>query len=359
MQGTRYWTALMVALALTLALAGCKSYVDFSGPTAELDQEDLLEQQYSSRKRADRISEQLAESLKAWQAGQGKLEEAYTVGPGDHLRVSVFLPSKETPGTSVDAIVRDDGLIALPLVGSVQVQGLTLMEIERRLQRLYSQGYYKDPQVSVAVAAYRHKTVLVTGSVHNPGRVTLRRNRVTLMEVLALAGGLSETAGQKVQVTRRDEQGGETEQLVVDLSMLVENPTLQDDVLVGPGDFVHVKYGKAKSEEMFYVTGFVSSPGAYAYPEGQTLTIMEAIAHARGLDSAARAEHTYLLRQTSEGPKTYRVNLAEVASADTPDIEVRPDDYIIVGTTWGRRTVDGLLRTIGLSGPVSRFAPVP
>ena len=342
-----------VVLALVTAFSGCKSYVDFSGPKAKLDHRDLLEEQYSSRERADEISSQLAQSLRTWQADNEQTAGSYTVGASDRLRVSVFLPSKETPGTSVDVIVRDDGMVALPLVGSVQVADMGLVEIERKLERLYSQGYYKNPQVSVTISEYRHKTLLVTGSVHKPGRVVLKRNRVTLMEALALAGGLTETAGQEVQMTHQNEATGETEQVMVDLKMLVEDPTLQEDLLVSPGDFVHVKYGKAKSEEMFYVAGFVVSPGAYPYPEGQSLTIMEAIAFAKGLDPAARAEQTYLLRNTADGPRTYHVNLKEVAASDMPDIEVRPDDYIIVGTTWGRRTLDGLLRIVGLR----RLAP--
>jgi polysaccharide export outer membrane protein len=345
---TRFWTVVFAVLA-TGWLAGCNSYVDYSGPSAKLDHRDLLADQYSSREQADKMQARLAESLQAWQAERGELVDAYSVGPGDHLRVAVFLPSKETPGTSVEAVVREDGMVALPLVGSVRVAGLELAEIEDKLERMYAQGYYRDPKVSAAVSQYNHKTVLVTGSVHQPGRITLKRNEVTLMEALALAGGLSETAGRKVQLTRAG-KGGRSEQLTVDLEMLVDDPTLQDQLVVGPGDLVHVTYGKSKDEEMFYVSGFVVSPGAYPFPEGQKLTVMEAIAFAKGLAPAARAENTYLLRQTEDGPRTYEVDLSEVADADLPDIEIRPDDHIIVGTTWARRTVDGLLRVIGLRG---------
>ena len=83
--------------------------------------------------------------------------------------------------------------------------------------------------------------------------------------------------------------------------------------------------------------------------------MMEAIAYARGLAGAARAENTYLIRDTADGKKRYRVDLTRVAAGKDPDVVVRPNDRIIVGTSWPRRFADGLLHILGLRS----LAPVP
>lgn len=344
-------TTKCLGLALLAFLAGCKSYEDFSGPSTRLDTRDLLERQESSREQADEMSGRLAEALKEWQGRADAAREAYTVGPADHLRVSVFLPSKETSGASLTAIVRDDGRIALPLVGSVPVAGLTLQEIEARLTEAYSNGYYRDPTVSVAVSEYNSKALLVTGSVHRPGPVTLRSNHASVMEALARAGGLSETAGRTLRLTRRSPATGDVESISIDLDALIERPELQTEMLLAPGDVLHVGYAAERARHRFYVMGFVRSPGAYEFPEdGGELTMMDAIAYAKGLGPAARAENTYLVRRTGETPETFEVDLTEVAEAKIPDIRIQPNDTIIVGTTWARRTMDGFLRMLGLRG---------
>ena len=106
----------------------------------------------------------------------------------------------------------------------------------------------------------------------------------------------------------------------------------------------------------FYVLGFVRAPGAYPLPgDGTTISMMDAIAFARGLTAAARADKTYLLRKTREGQRTYQVDLTRVATAKEPDIVLQADDTVIVGTSWGRRTLDGVLHALGLG----RLLPAP
>ena len=87
-------------------------------------------------------------------------------------------------------------------MGPVKVSGLSPQAIEKRLAQLYREGdYIKTPQISVQVKEYRHQRVMVTGAVTTPGAYEVIGPR-TLLEMLGKAGGLTDKAGETVQVIR-------------------------------------------------------------------------------------------------------------------------------------------------------------
>ena len=119
------------------------------------------------------------------------------IGAGDLLQVSVF-EAKELERT---VRVNSRGFISLPLVGEVQVSGLTAIEAEEKIEEMYKRRFIKDPHVSIFVEEQISQRITLVGQFKNPGTYDYLSNQ-RLLDVIALGGGLSERAGQIVPGTQ-------------------------------------------------------------------------------------------------------------------------------------------------------------
>jgi lipopolysaccharide/colanic/teichoic acid biosynthesis glycosyltransferase/protein involved in polysaccharide export with SLBB domain len=130
----------------------------------------------------------------------------YVIGPADLLEIAVWqndLLSRTVP-------VRPDGRISLPVIDDVQAAGLTPLALQAALIKALA-GYIQTPEVSVIVREVHSFNVSVIGNVKTPGRYELT-SRVTVLDVLAMAGGLTEYADRgRIVILRRD--GETTEQI--------------------------------------------------------------------------------------------------------------------------------------------------
>src|SRR5712692_1441796 len=94
----------------------------------------------------------------------------YVVGPQDVLTITCYDQADLSGKFSVDA----DGNFTYPFIGRVKIGGLTLSEVEGRLkQQLKDKGFFKNPQITVAVEQYKSQRIFVIGEVHTPGTYTL------------------------------------------------------------------------------------------------------------------------------------------------------------------------------------------
>ena len=121
----------------------------------------------------------------------------YRVGPGDVLDVNVF----EVEELSKPAVVSPRGTVSLPLIGEVFVGRMTPLEMEARLKQLYEINLLRDPQISVSVQEFRSQPVSILGAVERSGVYQLQGRR-RLVEVLAMAGGLSGEVGDVITIAR-------------------------------------------------------------------------------------------------------------------------------------------------------------
>ena len=108
------------------------------------------------------------------------------------------------PSLSSDFVIDKEGAITYPLLGRVEVGGLTPPDVAKKLQSLLGAGFIRRPEVSVRVKEYRSRPVLVIGEVARPGIFPLKGDR-SLLTILAEAGGLSSNAGHEVVVARPPE----------------------------------------------------------------------------------------------------------------------------------------------------------
>jgi len=93
------------------------------------------------------------------------MDSAYTIGPADVLRITVY----EHPDLSQEVLVNPDGAFAYPLLERIQAAGLTVHELEQRMVQRLAAEYLVNPQLAVTVVQSRSQQVYVLGAVRNPG----------------------------------------------------------------------------------------------------------------------------------------------------------------------------------------------
>lgn len=246
----------------------------------------------------------------------------YVVGPTDVLTIRVLGEPDLTNNYTVDS----DGTITFPFLQRVPVGGRTMKEVEAMLTRLLDGDYIRNPQVSATVATYRSRSIFVLGEVKQPGRYTIE-GQTTLLEVIAQAGSFTATAGPSMNLLRyKDGIAGvvagtpvspgdprAAEVMKIKLDDLREG-RLQANVILQDGDTLFVPQA-----DLFYVTGFVRTPGQY--PLRTNMSVQQAIAAAGGLSERGSDRGIKILR---------RVNGKDVEVDAKPTDLVRPNDTIKV-----------------------------
>lgn len=149
---------------------------------------------------------------------------AYALGPGDEIRVTVY---NETDLSGVQRVSAHGGIV-LPLIGDVDAAGATTVELAAAIEELFHRGYLRHPRVSISVLTYR--PFYITGEVNRPGAFPFSAD-LTVATAIATAGGLTRRASQRRVYVR---QQGETEEVAYPAS---------SDVALGPGDTIRVGQG--------------------------------------------------------------------------------------------------------------------
>jgi polysaccharide export outer membrane protein len=272
----------------------------------------------------------------------------YRIGPDDLLQVTIYnIPEKDasvTPRT-VALRVSQEGIIVVPLIGTVSAKGMTTGELEKDLAKRYEK-YIRNPSIGVMVAEYRQR-VSVMGAVQKAGVFELNGPR-TVMDMLALAGGLSDRAGNQVHVYREDGKGGRLT-YVIDLMVLANTTGLIMDeknaamvnMAVQAGDVVNVP-----QSGMFFVDGAVLRPGSY--PLGRNYTLSQALATAGGvnIELADASAITIYRRRGPEKVENIPVDLDKVKAGEATDPQVQPDDLISVPMSGFKYFVKRFIGTI-------------
>jgi polysaccharide export outer membrane protein len=157
----------------------------------------------------------------------------YVIGPEDVLGI-VFWRETEMSG---DVTVRPDGRITLPLIGEIQAEGQRPQALRDQIQ-LAAGKYMTDANVSVVVRQIHSRKVFITGNVTNPGGFPLVGPR-NVMQVIALAGGLTEYADSKNITIVRDENG-RSRSFKFNYKDVAKGKKLEQNIQLQPGDTVVV-----------------------------------------------------------------------------------------------------------------------
>jgi polysaccharide export outer membrane protein len=235
------------------------------------------------------------------------------LGAGDVLKISVF----GNPDLSLETRVSENGNISYPLVGQVAVGGLSTAAAEKKIASLLeSGGYLKKPQVNIIVTAVQSQTVSVLGQVNRPGRYPVEGRR-SLMDILAVAGGISAEGGDKVSLIRS--RNGRITRDEIDVVQMVRSGQLGDDQQVAGSDIVFVERAPR-----FYIYGEVQRPGAFRLERGMTVT--QALTAGGGLSLRGTERGLLIKRRDGQG-------LLHTIKARADDL-IQVDDVVYVKESW-------------------------
>lgn len=188
-------------------------------------------------------SEVTGESAKPKQAAAGQTQlarEDYQIQAGDRIRIKIYPEDEYIKGSEMQ--VGTDGNITLPLVGKMAVAGKTVRDAEGNIAKIIDEDYLVNPEVVIEIIEYGKKAkslVIVLGQVRKPGTYEFPpdKDRVTLLEVISMAGGFSEVANvKKIKIIRK--QNGKKDVISANAEAIISGH--QQDVELQSGDVVNV-----------------------------------------------------------------------------------------------------------------------
>jgi polysaccharide export outer membrane protein len=282
------------------------------------------------------------------------------IGADDMLEITVF----EAPELNHTLRVSANGEISLQLLGEVKAGGLTPRQLELVLQELLRRTYMNDPHVGVFVRELQSHPVSVVGAVKRPGVFQIRGTR-TVLELLSMAEGLADDAGDSVLVMRgasfpgassREntgqkpqldatvslatgdaalasrpaallEQEGAGEIKEVNLKRLLQSDDPAFNIPVHPGDIV-----KVPRAGIVYVVGAVKKPGGFVLRSNENISVLQALALAEGLTRTSLKSQARIIRTDQSTDKRIEipVDLGKILSSKAPDPPLQSKDIIFV-----------------------------
>lgn len=159
---------------------------------------------------------------------------SFVIGPEDVLGV-LFWRDQDMSG---DVTVRPDGMITLPLIRDVKAAGLTPAQLADHIQEAVRE-YVTDASVTVVVRQMNSRKVFITGEVARPGAYPLGSSSMTVMQLIAVAGGLNEFA-ESGGISIMRVEGGKTRTFAFDYRNVAKGRKPEQNMVLKPGDTVVV-----------------------------------------------------------------------------------------------------------------------
>jgi len=316
----------------------------------------------------------------------------YVIGPGDLLGIYVF----DVEELSRDVRVSQTGTIGIPLVPvRVHVAGLTEMQVQQKIAELLeANGLLTHADVSVSVKEHKSKPITVVGAVMHP-MVYEADRPVTLLEVLAEAGGISNDAGDTIIVSRPSQDAppdsGEppeigpeqplpaktsaaraatqdatkdptpavapsasrsvaassnpsasaeppalTNTITINLTDLMETGDTKNNIALQAGDVVTVPHAG-----VVYVLGAVGRAGGYVLSNDRSqLTTLKILSLAGGLTRTAKSDKAVIVRKDNAGQQhQVPIDLKKVLSRQAEDLQLQPSDILYVPESGSKQAL--------------------
>jgi polysaccharide export outer membrane protein len=280
----------------------------------------------------------------AWKTAIGD----YTVSPEDLLDVNVL----DVPEVTRTYRVSSNGFLTLPLLPEpIPAAGETLNQLSHLIAtKFHDAGMLNNAQVTVSLVETRMHTVLVSGEVKIPQAYPIF-GPTRLLDVLVKAGGLTDSAGDDVIITRGD-MGARADlaesarsgavvptarglSFTLNLRKLVETGNDVTNILLYPGDRVTVQRAA-----LIYVLGAVNRPGGYVLNESrQQITVLKALAMAGDVTNIAKKSRITILRHDPAAQEEKReeipVNYKAMVKGQIADVRMKADDILYVPESAG------------------------
>lgn len=257
-----------------------------------------------SKKRASKSKDKEREKPKEKESAE-TADPLLKLGPGDAVNIQVF----GRPEFNTTTYVSDAGSISVPLAGEVEVINGSPADAARRVASALKKGQFLvNPQVTITLVTHRSQQVSILGDVRNPGRFPIE-TRTTVLDLLALAGGATDSGADVVYLIRTEESGQQV-RYPVDLLSLGNGSTATAAPPLKGGDTVFVPRA-----EQYYVYGEVQTPNMYRLQHGTT--VLQAITRSGGLTPRGSQRRIEIKRRQEDGSyKTLDAELTDTVKAD-------------------------------------------
>lgn len=291
------------------------------------------------------------QELARLETGAAQPGTEYRLGAQDLLEISVF----DAPELNRSVRVAAGGEISLPLIGAVKAAGLTPRELELVLQELLRRTYMKEPHVSVFVKEMESHSVSVVGAVKKPGVFQIRGTK-TVLEMLSMAEGLADDAGDTLLLTRgpsskeapvdptgetsvagkatEEDQAGRT--VEINLKRLLESGDAGLNAEVHASDVI-----KVTRAGVVYVVGAVNRAGGFVMKNNESITVLQAIALSEGLTRYAKKGAARIIRTSAESGQRREIpiDVGRILDGKSEDISLQSRDIVFVPDSSGRRAI--------------------
>ena len=268
------------------------------------------------------------------------------IAPGDLLEITVF----DVPEMTQQVRVGADGKAPLALLGDISVAGMTAQEAAETIAReLRDRKFLLRPQVNVLVKEFSSQGVSVTGEVQHPGIYQVLGPR-TLLDVVSMAGGLTNVADTRITVKRRD---GAEEKIMAKLQADDADTSLANNVQIFPGDLVLVPRAG-----VVYVLGDVNRPGGFVMQDSGKISLLQALAQAGGPSKSASLSKAVLMRKTAQGYATTKLHVGKMEKGEAPDLELHANDILFFPNNRLKNAMTGTQAVVSTLGSASIYAVV-
>jgi polysaccharide biosynthesis/export protein len=277
---------------------------------------------------------------------------SYELGPEDVLSIKVI---NVVEIGDVPYAIDLKGNVDMPIIGAIHAAGLTVDELRAILSEKFK-DYVRTPEIVISVTEFRSQPISVLGAVVNPGIHQIRGRR-TLFEVISEAGGLKPDAGNTIKITRRKEFGDvplpgaftdPTKQfsigeVTIRSIMQAQSPT--ENITVKPFDVVTVP-----KADLIYVIGDVKKPGGFPLTERPTVSLLEALALAEGLERTAGPKNSKILRLTagSTSRTEIPIDVKKILNGQETDVPLYPEDILFIPNSASKsastRAIEALIQ---------------
>jgi len=268
------------------------------------------------------------------------------IAPGDLLHITVF----DVPEMTQEVRVGADGKAQLALIGDIALAGLTGQEAAETIAReLRNKKLLLSPQVNVLVKEFATQGVSVSGEVQHPGVYQVLGSR-TLLDLISMAGGLTNVADTRITVQRRD---AAEEKITVRLKTDDPETALANNVQVYPGDLILVPRAG-----IVYVLGDVNRPGGFVMQDSGKITLLQALAQAGGASRTASLGKAVLMRRNTQGYVTTKLHVGRIERGQDPDLELHANDILFVPNNRLKNVLSGTQGVASAIGSASIYAVV-
>lgn len=270
--------------------------------------------------------------------------EPYRIGPGDQLYITIWDHPELTSPAGVQQqtaangrLVRSDGTLFYPYIGSTKVAGMTIEELRQALTSRLAK-YVEKPQVDVNVVGYNSQHVTFEGAFIKTDPQSITAVPLTLGQAMGFATINADQANLSDLVLSRDGHDYH-----IDLSSFGDMPNLPNDIYLKPGDRLFLPYNDTKE---VYVMGEVMRPAPVSFRTVASLSLTQALGRAGGLNpTTSSGKEVYVIRGArnleNTPPKVFQLDArSPTAFALGDGFKVRPGDVVFVGaagiTRWNR-----------------------